>query len=354
MAGRGKRDIQWIPEHDQLLRELAQAGGTLVDIAKQMGRSPGSVRIRASRLNIRLATSGKFTACPAWLNLDEDRTSFVFLPDRAAVIRSIFEMSVAGLGGYTIAKQLNARNVTTFGSSPRWNQSTIHNLLRNRATIGEHQAKQYQKRTPVEGQSKQARDRKGTPNGEVVHDYYPAVIDEDLFNKAQEARRENLVSGRGRKGRLITNLFAGIPTCAYCAAPIKFHSNGNAKSLICSTVLEGRGCCRMGWSYRSFEDSFFRLVTEIELEQMAAQREADKATELKNLISEASGPNVYDARLALSLALKAAVSELKMSSAGSAPHAKKPDARIRRDDPARYFKVRFFGGPTHTIFPANK
>jgi hypothetical protein len=56
---------------------------------------------------------------------------------------------------------------------------------------------------------------------------------------AQEARRKNLASGRGRKGRLITNLFAGILTCAYCANPIRFHSNGNAKSLICSTVLAG-------------------------------------------------------------------------------------------------------------------
>jgi hypothetical protein len=180
------------------------------------------------------------------------------------------------------------------------------------------------------------------------------TIDEDLFNKAQEARRENLASGRGRKGRLITNLFAGIPTCVYCSAPVKFHSNGNAKSLICSTVLEGGNCCRMGWSYRGFEAAFFKLVTELELEQTAAQNELDKITELKALVGDSSGPDVYDVRLSIALVLKTAVSELKMASAGWAPPEGKPNARIRRDGPSRFFEIRFFGGSTHTVFPGSK
>src|ERR1700683_2932115 len=189
----------------------------------------------------------KLRACPGWLGLSEDRTSFVFLPDRAEIVRKIFELSVAGLGGYTIAKQLTAKKVPPFGPCPKWDQSTIHNLLRNRATIGEHQPKQY-------------RNRKEFPIGDPVPDYYPSVIDESLFKAAQVARQRNLASGRGRKGRFITNIFASIPTCGYCGSPIKFHSNGNAKSLICSRLISGTGCYRMAWSYRDFEDSFFELV----------------------------------------------------------------------------------------------
>src|SRR6202140_530405 len=147
----------------------------------------------------------KLSACPGWLRLSEDRTSFIFMPDRADIVRTIFELSIAGLGGYTIAKQLNAKKVPPFGPSPKWDQSTIHNLLRNRATIGEHQPKQY-------------RNRKEFPVGDPVPNYYPAVIEEGLFSAAQVARQRNLVSGRGRKGRFITNLFAGIPTCAYCGS----------------------------------------------------------------------------------------------------------------------------------------
>ena len=323
-----------------MLRQLAASEENVASIAKEINRSPGSVRVRAQRLNVKLAKSGRLTACPAWLDLSDDRTCFVFLPDRAQVVRQIFEMSLAGLGGYTIAKRLNAKNVPAFGPSPKWDQSTIHNMLTNKATIGEHQPKRYE-------------NKKEFPVGDPIRNYYPAVIGEDLFFRAQEARRKNLASGRGRKGRLITNLFGGLLTCAYCAAPVRFHSNGNAKSLICSTVLERRGCHRMAWSYRSFEDSFFKLVTEVS-GQEAAQNELATLSELKSLIQRMSGSEMYSARLAISVLLKAAVSECKLAAAGSAPIAGRSDARIRRDGPERYFEIRFSGGPTRTGFPTSK
>jgi hypothetical protein len=347
----GNSDALWTTEADEQLRKLAASGKQLTIIAQALNRSIGSVRMRASRLEVKIVKSGKLMGCPAWLELSKDRTCFVFFPDRAEIVRKIFELSAAGLGGYTIANQFNAKNVPAFGRSKRWDQSTINNMLRSRATIGEYQPRQYEASVD---RLDRGRDRKGSPAGDVVRNYYPAAIDEELFNRAQEARRENLTSRRGRKGRLITNLFAGLPTCAYCAAPVKFHSNGNDKSLICSTVLEQRGCCRKGWSYGNFEVSFFKLVTEIELEQTATQSQRERFEGLQVLIRDASGPNVYDARLALALALKTVVSELKMAAGGSTPAADKPNARIRRDDPGRFFEVSFFGGAPHISSPAGE
>jgi Recombinase len=333
-----RNNTQWTAEEDDLLRKLAASGENVANIAKEINRPPGSVRGRAQRLSVKLAKSARLTACPAWLDLSEDRTSFVFLPDRAEIVKQIFEMSLAGLGGYTIANQLNAKNVPAFGPSPKWDQSTIHNMLTNKATIGEHQPKRYE-------------NKKELPVGDPIRNYYPAVIGEDLFFRAQEARRKNLASGRGRKGRSITNLFGGLLTCAYCAAPVRFHSNANAKSLICSTVLQQRGCYRMAWTYRSFEDSFFKLVTEVVGQ---AQNEQETLSELKTLIQSLSGGEVYDARLAITTILKAAVSEFKVAVAGSTPIASRSDARIRRDGPGRYFEIRFLGGSTHTGFPASR
>ncbi len=140
---------QWTPKEDDLLRKLAASGKNLANIAKEINRPPGSVRGRAQRLGIKLAKSGRLTACPAWLDLSEDRTSFVFLPDRAEIVKQIFEMSIAGLGGYTIANQLNAKKVPAFGPSPKWDQSTIHNMLTNKATIGEHQPKRYENKKEI-------------------------------------------------------------------------------------------------------------------------------------------------------------------------------------------------------------
>src|ERR1700712_1076680 len=130
----------------------------------------------------------KLSACPGWLKLSDDRTSFILTPDRAEVVRGIFDDSIAGLGSYTIAKRLNAKKVPPFGTSGRWDPSTVDNMLRSRATIGEHQPKQYRK-------------RKAFPTGNPVRDYYPAVIEESIFEAAQVARQKNLASSRGRKGR---------------------------------------------------------------------------------------------------------------------------------------------------------
>jgi hypothetical protein len=281
----------------------------------------------------------KLSACPAWLKLSEDRQSFVFLPDRAATVKMIYELSIAGLGGYTIAKQLNAKKIPVFGPSPKWDQSTIHNMLSNRATIGEHQPKQY-------------RNRKAVPVGDPILGYYPPVIEETLFNKAQVARKNNLASGRGRKGRLITNLFAGLPTCAYCGAAVKFHSNGKAKSLICSTVLARRGCYRLGWSYQNFESSFFGFLKDLDSGPIEPpQRET--LERLRGYLRALSGPNVYDARMGIALFLKAAVAELKIASAGLSPITGKPNARIRRDSPRRCFEIRFRNGSAHIGFPVD-
>jgi hypothetical protein len=333
------RSGPWTIEEDDKLRALARLQMRPDDIAKQLGRSSGAVRMRAARLNVELPKSNKHKASPAWLTLTEDRTGFVLEPARAETVRKIFELSVAGVGGFTIAKHFNSQGIPAFGPSPLWDQSTIHNILTNRATLGEYQPRRY---ATADQAPNGVRDKKGVAIGEPVKGYYPAVIELDLFQRAQLARRNNLQTGRGRKGRFFTNLFAGIPKCFYCKALVKFHSNGNAKSLICATVLEGSGCYRKAWSYKNFEISFFRLVKEIATEQPAAGRE--QFAELVSLIEGTFGPDPYQARLALSLCLKRSVSRLDIAAGGQTPILKRPDARIRRDDPARFFEVSFFGG----------
>jgi hypothetical protein len=283
----------------------------------------------------------KLMGCPGWLKLSEDRTSFIFMPDRAEIVRAIFEASISGLGGYTIAKQLNAKKVPAFGPSPKWDQSTIHNLLRNRATIGEHQPKRI-------------RNGKRVPDGDPIPGFYPAAIDESLFHAAQVARQNNLASGRGRKGQLLTNLFRGIPTCAYCASPVLFKSKSNVKSLICSRVIERRGCFRFAWSYQDFENSFLDFVKNRESDVTTEPLEREALAELVKHIQSLSGSDVYDARMGLAMSLKRTVSELKIASAGPMHVAGKPDARIRLDRAGRYFVVRFRGGPAHTGLPIGK
>jgi DNA-binding NarL/FixJ family response regulator len=281
----------------------------------------------------------KLMGCPAWLALSEDRTSFVYMPERAHIVRSIFDLSIAGFGGYTIAKRLNAKNVPAFGPSSKWDQSTIHNMLRNRATLGEYLPGKHRSKNQIPIDKK------------PVLNYYPAVIEESIFNAAQEARRRNLASGRGRKGRFITNLFAGLTTCSYCGSPVKFHSNGKAKSLICKTVLEGGRCQRFAWSYRDFENSFFECLERNETNSSFSKQLA----QLRRAIEKKAEHDIYDARFEIAQIIRAILSDLTIASAGAASPKSKPNDRIRRDHPKRFFMATFSDGSSrsgYALIPA--
>jgi Recombinase len=279
----------------------------------------------------------KISACPSWLSLSDDRTSFVFLPERAKVVQKIFELCIGGLGSYAIANWLNRQNIPAFGRSPTWDHTTIDNMLRSKATLGEYQPRSFA------GGSK-----KGVPNGDPIPNYYPAVINEATFQAAQQARKRNLVSGRGRKGENITNLFGGLTRCFYCGSPVKFHSNGDAKSLMCSRVIDGAGCIRAAWSYKDFESAVLQFLVHPTLStampdetQLVTGRLAEK---IKSL---AATDDKYSVRSEILVDLKSLVSELRLACAGPTPVPTLPDAIVRRDDPKRFFEIAIRGGPRY-------
>ncbi len=73
--------------------------------------------------------------CPAWLQLKTDRSGFVVIKDRAAVVRRVYRMLLDGHGQERIAAALNGEKVPTFGSAAMWHRSYIQKLTGNPATI---------------------------------------------------------------------------------------------------------------------------------------------------------------------------------------------------------------------------
>ncbi len=282
----------------------------------------------------------RISACPGWLDLSGDRRSFVFVPEKAQVVREIFELSIGGLGSYAIADRLNRKGVPPFGPSPTWDHTTIDGMLRSRATVGEYQPKSWAGGT-----------KKGVPVGAPIANYYPAVIDETTFQAAQVARQRHLATGRGRKGNNIANIFTGLTTCAYCEGPVKFHSNGDSKSLICAQVIENVGCIRAAWSYRNFESSVLGFLAHPALLDRAHGDGQKIVAELAARIKQLQRPETYDLRLEIASLLKQVISELKVASAGASPSPTLPEALVRRDSPERFFEITLSDGRSYLGFP---
>lgn len=275
----------------------------------------------------------KIRNAPGWLGLSEDRTEFIYLPDRAEIVQYIFQLSIAGLGGYTIAKLLNKKEVPAFGTSKKWDQSTIHNMLSSRATIGE-----YQRKKVLEG--------KEVSVGEPIPNYYPAVIDKDIFEAAQAARRENLSKRRGRKGRQITNLFAEIPKCFYCGSKVKLH-NAPVKSLVCKRVWDGDICFRFRWSYGDFEHAF---LTFLQANDVEGQFKYDLG-QLRTDVGRDREEQIYQARLDIAQHIRSTVVKLTIAFGGPSPEPDEMHGYIRRDHPNRYFTVMLSDGTSHIGHP---
>lgn len=117
---------------------------------------------------------------PSWIKkvkpIGEDRaTRLELIPERAAVVKEIFELSSKGKGNIVIANILNERKEPTWGtrknSSKTWFPAVIGNILRNVATYGTLEV--------CCGEQQFTAKR-----------YYPPAVSKQLFNKAQLSRKE--------------------------------------------------------------------------------------------------------------------------------------------------------------------
>lgn len=219
--------------------------------------------------------------CPAWLKLSKDKQGFEVIESRATIVRSIFEDAANGIGSYSTTRRLNQNQVPSFGRSKGWQTSYVAKILTNRAVIGE-----FHPHKLINGRRQ--------PTGEAIKGYFPAIIDETLFYRAQAGRADRLLQGRGRKGKFFTNLFSRMATCAYCKSPMTFENKGagpkGGKFLVCEGAKRGFGCSTVRWRYDDFESSFLAFVQELDLERLLQnENQTSKRAEVETAISTISG-----------------------------------------------------------------
>ncbi|MBR0931716.1 recombinase family protein [Bradyrhizobium diazoefficiens] len=279
----------------------------------------------------------RISAAPSWLGLTPDRSSFVFLPDRAEIVRKIFQLSAGGMGSYAIANYLDELKVPTFTGSLNWDHTTIDSMLRNRATYGEYQPKSFA-----------AGHKRGIPSGPPISNYYPAAIDKATFDAAQVARQQNLTH-RGRKGNDLANIFGDLCSCAYCGSRVIFHRISNVQVFVCEQVLNHSACSRTAWTYRDFEITVLAFLAHPAL--LAQARDELKAA-LLDLVEEirglASDPERrFARRVNIKVLVKRIVARIVVHSAGDLTLPRQSSAQIRKDITGRFLEIQLQAGPSY-------
>ena len=220
--------------------------------------------------------------CPAWLRPNSAQSAFEIIPNHAQTIKEIFDMYIdQGMGCYSIAKRLNSNleKFPPFSSSTKrgvasrriaWHKSYIIKIIQNPAVHGEF--------TP---QTKTMGVRNLTDT--VIENYFPAVIPKSRFLLAQANSRKRIDVGGGRKGLTFNNIFTKLVVCGGCNGPVHFLNKGRppkgAKYLRCYKAEYKNGCDYPAWRYDSFEESFLRFVSEIDLASVTSSERS--VTKLK-------------------------------------------------------------------------
>ena len=206
---------------------------------------------------------------PAWLRLNKKTQHFDVIPDRAGLVKRIYQLYLDGNGAEKIVRILNAENVLAWRSINGWHKSYIQKILHNKAVIGEFQPHTMDK-------------RKRVLDGEPVPGYFPQIIAKEDFYRVQERMRSNTKKG-GRTGS-INNLFSHIAKCGYCGAPMQFVNKGNNdKYLVCDNARRSRGCSITSFRYKEFEDAFLKCCTELDVSALLPHKVDGIASEIISL-----------------------------------------------------------------------
>lgn len=152
--------------------------------------------------------------CPAWLQISEDKTHFTIIKERQKTIHYIYKLCLEGNGYNAITTQLNTEQVPMFNKGKGWHSSYVLKILRGKEVLGHFQPRKTAKRIP---------------DGDVIEDYFPAVIDEETYYQAQKAIDSRVDAGKGRKGKKYSNIFTGIIKCGECRGSMMFKKHVKKK-----------------------------------------------------------------------------------------------------------------------------
>lgn len=176
-----------------------------------------SERVRdAYEANRKRGSAQIFGSAPGWLVRKDKFSPWELHPEKSEAVRRVFELMAEGWGSGEIAKKANAERwivPTRLGDkrTKGWTATMASKIVRSRSAIGEHE---HRNRT------REANKKywEGESRGIVRQNYYPAVVDDELFYKVQAAvDRRRKPEGRDR---WYFNIWSGLICCGKCGGGV--------------------------------------------------------------------------------------------------------------------------------------
>jgi DNA invertase Pin-like site-specific DNA recombinase len=185
---------------------------------------------------------------PLWIRAVKDQP-LKLIPERAKVVKKIFELALSGLGSQLIAQYLNEHHATFTNGGKGWHKSYVEKILNHPATYGAYVP---HKRV---GKNKRVYD------GEPILGFFPAAVDYATFQAVQAARDSRYRERKGSTSATMRNLFAGIIRDVNLSLPMVYYLKGN--ELMTDSYRLGKKPHRI--SYTLFEKGFLQYLDQLDI-----------------------------------------------------------------------------------------
>ena len=233
-----------------------------------------------------VATNKKITGnCPSWLKLNKDTDEFESVPEHEETINRIFRMALDGIGKVTIARTLNKTNTSTFGRSKAWYPTVVQKLLQSPSVIGRFQPMQYV-------YDSKTRKKKHVPEGEPIDNYFPPIIEPEVFFKVKQIRELRLINS-GPRGKKFSNLLTRLTTCGNCGGSMNYvRKTDKYTYLVCANARRHMDSCRSySWSYDDLEVAVLESINKVNFTELfpdlhTSQTELQRELEDKIIIAQ--------------------------------------------------------------------
>ena len=233
-----------------------------------------SARLNATwkRKRARALVKPLTSRCPAWLRLNRTAGLFEVIDRKADIVRRIFGEALAGSGSDTIARGLNLDRIEVMsGLDPddaHWHSASIGRILNSPAVMG----------TLIPHKVEYIEGRRISRPLSPICGYYPAIISETDFARAQAMRAQHRTWGSGN-GQASNNIFARLARCPRCNGSMRHIccTKPYWRYMVCSRAIMKAGCVRRGVRYPELEDAFLDEIERI-IEACPWPRTNDPAT----------------------------------------------------------------------------
>jgi DNA invertase Pin-like site-specific DNA recombinase len=192
---------------------------------------------------------------PAWVRVSLADGTIELIPERADIVRSIFSMTLEGVGQHSIAQQFNREGLPTWGRAKLWHRSYISKILGSRAVVG----------TIIPHLMDYTGGRKARRALQPIAAYYPAVVSDETFEDVQALSFGKRAPGRTTSaGAPLANVLASMARCPECEGTMTRVQKGKRShpSLVCAKAKAGAGCHYRSVRYEFIESAILERLAE--------------------------------------------------------------------------------------------